>query len=309
MQTVCEQSKLTQSIGSCSDQQHRRFENMTAAPRVDPRLKYLERRLCEAFDELWHELRRSGRGGLRQRRDGVEPARRRPARRRARPRIPFADEQQLAQIRDQCRGLAVSNEFAINGHENRISYIVGSGHAYRAATKQGPGRRAAGPRGAGGPRRVRPPEPLAPAAAGDRPPQGPRRRMFFAIVRGVGRNHAGAVRRAGPGGRAQRPADRPVGPLRRSDRSGRRGDRVGLLDRRPAGRCGRDSAPQGERRREREARAAAVLPGAQKSPPRGEAAAQHERRGGNSVGHRRDPQTHGRHGRRAGAVRRRRRPT
>jgi len=47
--------------------------------------------------------------------------------------VPFADEMQLAQIRDQCRALAVSNEFAINGHENRISYIVGGGHAYRAA--------------------------------------------------------------------------------------------------------------------------------------------------------------------------------
>jgi capsid protein len=31
--------------------------------------------------------------------------------------------------------LAASNEFAINGHENRISYLVGSGHTYRAAPK------------------------------------------------------------------------------------------------------------------------------------------------------------------------------
>src|SRR5215469_7720869 len=34
-------------------------------------------------------------------------------------------EQELNWIRADCRALAVSNEFAINGHENRISYIVG----------------------------------------------------------------------------------------------------------------------------------------------------------------------------------------
>ena len=66
----------------------------------------------------------------------MEPARRRPFSGRT-AGIPFADEQQLAQIRDQCRALAVANEFAINGHENRISYIVGSGHVYRAVAKQG----------------------------------------------------------------------------------------------------------------------------------------------------------------------------
>jgi capsid protein len=51
--------------------------------------------------------------------------------------VAYATEQQLAEIRAQCRALAVSNEFAINGHENRISYIVGSGHAYRAAGRPG----------------------------------------------------------------------------------------------------------------------------------------------------------------------------
>jgi capsid protein len=104
------------------------------APHLDPRLKHLERRLLEAFDDLWDTFvdpteavydgdgtawNRLGRGmgnGL--------------------AGLPFADEQQLAQIRDQCRALAVTNEFAINGHENRISYIVGSGHAYRAAAKR-----------------------------------------------------------------------------------------------------------------------------------------------------------------------------
>lgn len=49
--------------------------------------------------------------------------------------VPYANEQQLREIREQCRALAVSNEFAINGHENRVSFLVGSGHAYRATPK------------------------------------------------------------------------------------------------------------------------------------------------------------------------------
>ncbi len=47
------------------------------------------------------------------------------------------NEQMLAELRTQCRALAATNEFAINGHENRISYIVGSGHSYRAAVCKG----------------------------------------------------------------------------------------------------------------------------------------------------------------------------
>ena len=46
-------------------------------------------------------------------------------------------ETQLREIRNQCRLLALTNEFAINGHENRMSYIVGAGHTYRAAVKKG----------------------------------------------------------------------------------------------------------------------------------------------------------------------------
>jgi hypothetical protein len=95
-----------------------------------------QRRLVEAFDELWQSLvdpaeavcdvdglawnRLGGFGS-----DGASG-------------VPFADEHQLAAIRDQCRALAVANEFAINGHENRISFIVGSGHSYRAVTRHGP---------------------------------------------------------------------------------------------------------------------------------------------------------------------------
>ena len=49
----------------------------------------------------------------------------------------YLTEMQLREIRRHCRALAVGNEFAINGHENRISYIVGSGHSYRATMKKG----------------------------------------------------------------------------------------------------------------------------------------------------------------------------
>ncbi len=51
--------------------------------------------------------------------------------------LPFTTEQELAEIRSQCRTLAVENEFAINGHENRISFLVGDGHTYRATIKKG----------------------------------------------------------------------------------------------------------------------------------------------------------------------------
>ncbi|MBN2577888.1 MAG: phage portal protein [Pirellulales bacterium] len=51
--------------------------------------------------------------------------------------LPVVDEAQLAALRDECRALAISNEFAINGHENRISYIVGSGHHYRVTARRG----------------------------------------------------------------------------------------------------------------------------------------------------------------------------
>ena len=44
---------------------------------------------------------------------------------------------QLSEIRDACRRLALTNEFAINGHENRISYIVGSGDCYHVTIRKG----------------------------------------------------------------------------------------------------------------------------------------------------------------------------
>jgi len=107
-----------------------------AAANVDPRLKHLERRLLEAFDELWDgfvdpaEAIFDADGTPWNRLGGVGSG-------AAAAGLPFRDETQLAQIRDQCRTLALTNEFAINGHENRISYIVGSWHVYRAMGRRG----------------------------------------------------------------------------------------------------------------------------------------------------------------------------
>lgn len=49
--------------------------------------------------------------------------------------LPYLNEAQLAEVRLDCRRLVATNEFAINGVENRISYIVGSGHVYRAVLR------------------------------------------------------------------------------------------------------------------------------------------------------------------------------
>lgn len=49
----------------------------------------------------------------------------------------FDDEQQLGAARDVGRQLEQANEFAINGHENRVSYIVGTGHTYKVLKKRG----------------------------------------------------------------------------------------------------------------------------------------------------------------------------
>jgi capsid protein len=102
---------------------------------LEARLRYCEKRLVEAFERLWSSFVDPSDAlwdddGARWRRIGEGAAGSAPA-------VPFADEHQLAEIRGECRILAATNEFAINGHENRISYIVGSGHGYRVAARGG----------------------------------------------------------------------------------------------------------------------------------------------------------------------------
>lgn len=95
----------------------------------------IEHRLLEVFDALWNDLVdpreafADADGGCWQpvgAAGGASP-------RSAGP----INAQMLADLRAQCRALASTNEFAINGHENRISYIVGPGHSYRAAVCKG----------------------------------------------------------------------------------------------------------------------------------------------------------------------------
>jgi hypothetical protein len=94
-----------------------------------------ESRLLEVFDALWDDLvdpreaYADADGGWWQPVGEIGRSASRTA--------GVVDEQSLRDIRTQCRGLAATNEFAINGHENRVSYIVGAGHSYRAGVCKG----------------------------------------------------------------------------------------------------------------------------------------------------------------------------
>jgi hypothetical protein len=103
---------------------------------ADSTLNRLERRLQEAYEELW--------GSFVDPRDAlfdVDGMPWLPVGLDADVGAPFGwgptSEMQLREIRNQCRLLALGNEFAINGHENRISFVIGAGHTYSAAAKKG----------------------------------------------------------------------------------------------------------------------------------------------------------------------------
>ncbi|RMG03340.1 MAG: phage portal protein, partial [Planctomycetota bacterium] len=49
--------------------------------------------------------------------------------------VPFSTEAELTALRNECRRLACENEFALCAIENRISYVVGSGHTYRVVPR------------------------------------------------------------------------------------------------------------------------------------------------------------------------------
>ncbi len=91
----------------------------------------LEQRLSEACDALWDQFVDPREAYVDD--DGLwwnsvsvdgQPSRQ--------TSVPFASEEQLAEIRQQSRRLLATNEYAINGVENRISHIVGTGHNDKA---------------------------------------------------------------------------------------------------------------------------------------------------------------------------------
>ena len=96
----------------------------------------LERRLSEAYEGMWDSLVDPREAlwdddGCRWQLLGSELGR------EGATTVPFWTEADHRQIRAECRGLAVTNEFAINGHENRINYVIGPGHTYRAVRMPG----------------------------------------------------------------------------------------------------------------------------------------------------------------------------
>jgi capsid protein len=101
----------------------------------NPRLAALQRQLTEAFDDLWDSF--VDRDDALYDVDGSRWLCLDGGPMLAATGGVVFNQQQLAEIRNHCRALAVSNPFAINGHENRISYIVGSGHSYRALAARG----------------------------------------------------------------------------------------------------------------------------------------------------------------------------
>ncbi len=96
----------------------------------------LEQRISEACDALWDQFVDPREAFLDQDGslwdtvlvDGQAPQQ---------TSVPFASETQLAEIRQQSRRLVATNEYAINGIENRINYLVGVGHNYRASIRKG----------------------------------------------------------------------------------------------------------------------------------------------------------------------------
>jgi hypothetical protein len=113
------------------------YENMHTRAQANghANIDHFETRLIEAFDALWDNFvdpREAYADSL----DGWWLPVGASGGSAAAGDAPF-NEQMLGDLRAQCRRLAATNEFAINGHENRISYIVGPGHSYRATVCKG----------------------------------------------------------------------------------------------------------------------------------------------------------------------------
>ncbi len=265
----------------------------TAPPAVDARLTHFERRLLEAFDELWDSFvdpadALCDADGTRWSRAGRRALGRRPA------GVAFANEQQLAEIRDQCRALAAAQRVR-HQRPREPHQLHRRQRATRIARRPRKGRDAARAAGRATCRRC--------STSSSRVNHWHQRQqeivrrhdrdgeVLSAVLRRRRRHDARAVRRAGPGGHAAatRPAIRPPASASRPTRDDVETVLGYYIDGRPVD-AARDPASQGQRRRQREARPAAVLSRAQEPAPGRKAAAQHERRGRNPIGHRPDPQ-------------------
>lgn len=108
--------------------------SMNTGTKIEGSVERLENRLAEAFDSLWdnfvdpREAYFGDNDEVWMPLDGIQSSNRAVRT----PSLP-----QLGDLREACRSLALNNEFAINGHENRISYVVGSGHTYHATIRKG----------------------------------------------------------------------------------------------------------------------------------------------------------------------------
>ena len=98
---------------------------------------HLEQRLAEACDALWRSFvdprdayidSDGSRWSVVSTGDAHGPA-----------ASPLTTPAELDESRAQSRNLLATNEFAINGVENRISYLVGPGHNYRASVRKDSG--------------------------------------------------------------------------------------------------------------------------------------------------------------------------
>lgn len=84
----------------------------------------------------------------------------------------FRDEQELSKARESCRRLLSYSEYAINGHQNRINYIIGKGHRYTVTAKKDGGEKnaeLADDKGTKTSEAATPTNPISPQAKGGTP--------------------------------------------------------------------------------------------------------------------------------------------
>lgn len=106
----------------------------------DPRVVQLERQLAELVESIDLSSYVDPLGAIRDEQGGYWNTVAMPGysgSRSINDRSGFRTETELTAARDYCRRLAEENSYALNAIENRISYIVGVGHSYKAVPKAG----------------------------------------------------------------------------------------------------------------------------------------------------------------------------